>query len=260
MDASSGEVSGWPLFSVRSCVYGQSSNQKHPEEKLAPGQRAFDTTCASCHGLNGRGGEHAPNIATQPGIVKLSDNELLKILHDGKPQAGMPPFAGLGEKRLAEILSYLRVLQGKRDTPIALADAANGKNLFEGKGGCAECHMILGAGGFLGPDLSNYGATHSPNEIRNAIVSADARPGARKGLAQATTKDGRQISGLVRNEDNFSVQLQARDGTFHMLEKSGLSQLTVDSAPLMPGDYGTKLNSSELDQLVAYLLSVGGRK
>lgn len=244
-------------------IYGQSSissNQKHSDDKLASGQRAFDTTCASCHGLNGRGAERAPNIATEPGIVKLSDNQLLKILHDGKPQAGMPPFAGLGEKRLAEILSYLRLLQGKRNTPITLADAANGKNLFEGKGGCAECHMILGAGGFLGPDLSNYGATHSADDIRNAIVSTEARPGARKGLAQATTKDGRKISGLVRNEDNFSVQLQSPDGTFHMLEKSGLSQLTLDSAPLMPSDYGTKLNKSELNQLVAYLLSVGGKK
>ena len=243
-------------------MYGQSSipSQKHPEDNLASGQRAFDTTCASCHGLNGRGGEHAPNITTQPGIVKLSDNELLKILQDGKPEAGMPPFAGLGEKRLAEILRYLRVLQGKQDTPITSADAANGKNLFDGKGGCAKCHMILGAGGFLGPDLSSYGATHSAKEIRNAILSADARPGARRGIAHATTTDGRRISGLVRNEDNFSVQLQAPDGTFHMLEKSGLSQLTLDSAPLMPGDYGTKLNSSELDQLVAYLLSVGGRK
>ena len=244
-------------------IYGQSSissTQRHPGGKLTSGRRAFDTTCASCHGLNGRGGERAPNIATEPGIVKLSDDQLLKILQDGKPQAGMPPFAGLGEKRLAEILSYLRLLQGKRDTPIALADAANGKNLFDGKGGCAECHMILGTGGFLGPDLSNYGAAHSANEIRNAIVSADARPGARKGLAQATTKDGRQISGMIRNEDNFSVQLQARDGTFHMLEKSDLSQLTLDSAPLMPSDFGSTLSNSELDKLVAYLLSVGGKK
>ncbi len=167
---------------------------------------------------------------------------------------------GWGKKDWAEILSYLRQLQGKRDTPIALADAASGKSVFAGKGGCAECHMVLGAGGFLGPDLSNYGATHSANEIRDAIVSADARPGAHKGLAHATAKDGRQISGFVRNEDNFSVQLQAPDGTFHMLERSGLSRLTLDSAPLMPGDYGTKLSKSELNQLVAYLLSVGGKK
>lgn len=254
------------MAAVLACAlasYGQmsiSSNQKHPEDKLASGRRAFESTCAACHGLNGRGGERAPNIATQPATVELSDSQLLKILHDGRPQAGMPPFGGLGDSRLAELLSYLRLLQGKRETPVRAADAGEGKNVFNGKGGCAECHMIHGTGGFLGPDLSDYGVTHSADEIRNAIVNAGSRPGTRKELARAVIKDGQQISGLVRNEDNFSVELQAKDGTFHMLQKSSLSQLTFDSAPLMPSDYGTKLSSSELNQLVAYLSSVGGTK
>ena len=73
-------------------------------------------------------------------------------------------------------------------------------------------------------------------------------------------KDGRQISGLVRNEDNFSVQLQALDGTFHSLEKSSLSELTFDSAPVMPSDYDSRLSQSDLDQLAAYLLGVRNAK
>lgn len=120
--------------------------------------------------------------------------------------------------------------------------------------------MIQGTGGFLGPDLSDYGESHSADDIRSAIVSADKRPGFRKGLAKATTKDGRQISGLVRNEDNFSVQLQALDGTFHSLEKSSLSELTFDSAPVMPSDYDSRLSQSDLDQLVAYLLGIRNAK
>jgi hypothetical protein len=79
-------------------------------------------------------------------------------------------------------------------------------------------------------------------------------------LARAKTKDGRQISGLVRNEDNFSVQLQALDGTFHLLEKSDVSELEPDSAPLMPDNYGSSLSKSELEQLVGYLLSVADAK
>jgi putative heme-binding domain-containing protein len=120
--------------------------------------------------------------------------------------------------------------------------------------------MIHGAGGFLGPDLSDYGASHSADNIRGAILSANKRSGERKGLAKATTKDGQQLSGLVRNEDNFSVQLQALDGTFHLLEKSSLSGLTFDSAPVMPSDYESRLSKSELDQLVGYLLSIGDPK
>jgi putative heme-binding domain-containing protein len=210
--------------------------------------------------LNGKGGEHAPDIATSPEVVRLSDRETLKVLQEGILQKGMPPFVALGPTRLSGVMNYLRSLQGKDKTAAVPASVKEGKELFAGKGGCLECHMVQGVGGFLGSDLSDYGASHSADDIRSAIVSADQRPGFRKGLAKATTKDRQQISGLVRNEDNFSVQLQALDGTFHLLEKSGLSELSFDSAPVMPSDYDSKLSKSELDQLVGYLLSIADAK
>lgn len=233
---------------------------KQPNHALAFGRRTFESSCAPCHGLNGKGGERAPDIAVKPEIVRLSENEILKILRDGKPQAGMPPFGALGPAKLSDVVKYLRFLQGKREAPAVAVNTEEGRNIFIGKAGCSECHMVQGTGGFLGPDLSDYGESHSADDIRSAIVSADKRPGVRKGLAKATTKDGRQISGLVRNEDNFSVQLQALDGTFHLLEKSSLSELTFDLVPVMPSDYDSQLSQSDLDQLVAYLLSVRDTK
>jgi cytochrome c oxidase cbb3-type subunit III len=220
------------------------------------GRRTFESSCAPCHGLNGKGGEHAPDIATSPEIMRLSDSETLKILREGKPQAGMPPFAGLGAARLSDLLNYLRSLQGKGKTPEMVGSAEKGKEVFSGKGGCSQCHMVSGSGGFLGPDLSDYGASHSVDDIRDAILSAEKRPGVHKELARATTRDGREISGLVKNEDNLSVQLQAQDGAFYSLERSDLAELTFDSEPVMPSDYSSKLSKSELDQLVGYLLSV----
>ena len=172
----------------------------------------------------------------------------------------MPGFSGLDPAKLAEVLDYLRILQDKRSTPAVAVDVGNGKELFIGKGGCSQCHMVYGTGGFIGPDLSDYGATHSADDIRNAILDADKRAGFRKGLAKATVKGGQQLSGLIRNEDNFSVQLQSLDGRFHLLKKSNLADLTFESTPLMPGDYDSKLTQAELKQLVAYLLSVGTAK
>lgn len=229
---------------------------KQSTQALASGKRTFESSCAPCHGLNGKGAERAPDIATRSEIVKLSDPATLKLLRDGIPAKGMPSFAELGSARLSDLLNYLRVLQGKGQAPASTANGERGKELFAGKGGCSQCHMVQGTGGFLGPDLSEYGESHSADDIRSAIVSADKRPGVRKGLANVTTKDGRQISGLVRNEDNFSVQLQALDGTFHLLEKSSLSELTFDSAPVMPSDYDSRLSEAELNQLVSYLLSI----
>ena len=143
--------STWVLLVV--ICFSLASFAQTPAAKSAGGQRTFETICASCHGLNGRGGERGPDIATKPEIVRLSDGELLKILHNGKPQAGMPPFGGLGEAKLSEVLRYLRSLQGKRSAPALTANVENGKEVFSGKGGCAQCHMVNGVGGFIGPDL-----------------------------------------------------------------------------------------------------------
>jgi mono/diheme cytochrome c family protein len=134
-------------------------NRSNPA--TAAGRRTFESTCAPCHGLNGKGGEHAPDIATSPEVVKLSDRETLKILQEGILQKGMPPFAALGPAKLSEVLNYLQFLQGKHRTPALTANVKEGKELFAGKGGCLECHMVQGEGGFLGSDLSDYGASHS---------------------------------------------------------------------------------------------------
>jgi cytochrome c oxidase cbb3-type subunit 3 len=233
----------------------QAQTTLHGAEHSA-GQRTFESSCAPCHGLNGKGGEHAPDVATRPDIVGLSDSDILKVLREGKPQSGMPPFAGLGTAKLLDTLNYLRLLQGKRIAPTVVGSAEKGKEVFFGQAGCSVCHMVHGSGGFLGPDLSDYGASHSADEIVSAIMSAEKRPGTHKGLAKATTRDGRQISGLVRNEDNLSVQLQAPDGVFYSLEKSDLSELVFDMAPLMSDDYASRLSKAALDQLVGYLLSV----
>jgi putative heme-binding domain-containing protein len=248
----------WAVFGLTCAAsfgFAQTANSRQPT-----GRELYETVCASCHGLNGNGGERAANIVSKPEIVKLSDSQILKILHDGRPQAGMPPFAGLGAARLAELLRYLRQLQGKGSSAEATANVGEGKELFSGKGGCARCHSVGGVGGFLGPDLSDYGDGHSPNDIGSAILSADKRPAVRKGLAKATTNGGQQISGLVRNEDNFSLQLQGLDGTFYMLDKSRLSDIAFEVEPVMPNDYGSRLSKEELDQIVAYLVSVANAK
>src|SRR5215472_17184217 len=40
------------------------------------GEQIFSTTCAGCHGLDGRGSERAPGITSSARIRRLSDKEL----------------------------------------------------------------------------------------------------------------------------------------------------------------------------------------
>jgi alcohol dehydrogenase (cytochrome c) len=75
----------------------------------------------------------------------------------------------------------------------------------------------------------------------------------------ARTRDGREIRGVRRNEDTFSVQLVDSTGTLHLLDKRTLAAYRVENGSLMPSDVGARLSAEELDQLLRYLRSLNGR-
>src|SRR6266436_9670908 len=245
-------------FAVRGRAQGTTPPlSKNLAERSAAGsgRKTFETVCAACHGLDGRGGERGPNIATRAEVQKLTDEETLQILQSGMPAAGMPAFASLGASKIRAVIAYLRILQGENEDVSVPGDAHRGKSLFFGEAGCAKCHMINGAGGFLGADLSSYASKASIEDIRRAITdpNKDLDPQARTVLV--TTREGRKFTGIARNEDNFSLQLQSLDGTFHLLLKSDLANLEYQPKSLMPSDYGSVLSPADLNDLVSYLFS-----
>jgi cytochrome c oxidase cbb3-type subunit III len=212
-----------------------------PVPAAQPGEELFRSRCSGCHGLDGRGGEHAPDIATTASTRQLSDAATLRIIREGKPAAGMPAFrSAFDEHQTNALVEYLRILQGKRETAPVSGNSEKGRALFLGKGQCSECHMIKGQGGFIAADLSSYGETHPPDQISEAIANSG------KSLAVLTTRDGKKYRGIVRNEDNFSLQFQALDGTFHFFDKPMLT--SVQHEP-----HGAILSPAELDDLVSYL-------
>ncbi|HEV3374383.1 MAG TPA: c-type cytochrome [Candidatus Acidoferrum sp.] len=228
------------------------SEPQGPSPAIAEGRQAFESRCAGCHGLDGRGGERAPDVATRASVQRLSDTELFKIIQRGMPAAGMPSFATLDSSRIHALVSYLRLLQGKTGGSKVAGDPQKGKALFYGKARCADCHMLDGAGGFIASDLSSYGRTRAPEEIRDAITKPS---GTSRGVVAVTTRDGQNFSGVLRNEDNFSLQLQTRDGVFHLFVKSDVADVAHQAEPLMPSDYGSLLNKSEIDDLISYMVS-----
>ncbi len=243
-------------------VHSEAQRTKAPARKspadrstAESGRKTFESVCAGCHGLDGRGGERGPNIATRAEVRSLTDEETLQILQSGMPAAGMPAFASLGASRIKGVIAYLRILQGENEDVSVPGDAQRGKSLFFGEAGCAKCHMINGAGGFLGADLSSYASKASIEDIRSAITdpNKDLDPQARTVLV--TTREGRKFTGIARNEDNFSLQLQSLDGTFHLLLKSDLANLEYQPKSLMPSDYGSVLSPADLNDLVSYLFS-----
>jgi putative heme-binding domain-containing protein len=219
------------------------------------GQQIFGSTCAGCHGLDGRGGEHAPNIATSQKIQQLADSDIVRIIASGIPSAGMPAFGtSLKRDQIAAVVAYLRELGGKVASHPVAGNPENGREIFA-SAKCSDCHMMNGRGGFIGTDLSSYGANHSAAQIRNAIVDPAKNAESSHRPVLVIARDGRKYSGIVRNEDNFSLQLQSMDGTFHFFDKSNIARVDRQAKPLMPDDYGSTLSASNLDDLVSYLIA-----
>ena len=220
------------------------------------GKQAFASSCSGCHGLDGMGTQRAPNIVSNPQARRLSSSELLHVISDGMPGTGMPAFQSLGQPVITSLVTYVRGLQGKNgEVPLA-GDPGRGEALFFGAAQCSSCHMVSGKGGFVGPDLTGYGQEHSAKQIRSAIVNRFERS-AVKSMVTAISKDGARYEGIIRNEDNFSLQLQSIDGAFHFLSKSDLSSVARAPDPIMPSDYSSRLTQSDLNDLVSYILSIG---
>ena len=223
----------------------------------AAGQGMFASSCGGCHGLDGRGGERAPGIVGNARVQRMSDTEISAIISNGIPDTGMPAFHALRPEQVRAIVDYLRSLQGQEKAQPLPGDPVRGRTFFFGKGECSSCHMMRGEGGFLGPDLSTYGSTRPAKDISDAIVNPARIPDPAFRMAVATTRNGERFSGIVRNEDNFSVQLQTADGAFHFLSRSDLRRLDYQSKPAMPTNYGETVDRKELDDLVSYIVSVG---
>jgi putative heme-binding domain-containing protein len=234
----------------------KTTTRKASHASSALGKQIFASTCAGCHGLDGTGSQRAPNIVSNPQVQKLSEKELTEIISAGVPGTGMPPFGSLGAKSVAEVVGYLRSMQGTSGPTSLPGDPKRGEETFFGKAECSNCHMADGKGGFIGPDLTSYGQTHSAEKIKAAITDPAERD-TNKPLVTAVTASGQSIQGIVRNEDNFSLQLQSLDGAFHFLSKSDLK--SIDRAPgsIMPADYGSRLSPAQLNDLISYLLELG---
>ena len=175
----------------------------------------------------------------------------MRVVQEGVPGTGMPAFHSLATSQIRSLVAYLRTLQGSNKMPKLPGDPERGRQVFV-KTGCSDCHMVAGSGGFLASDLSTYGRTHSEDEIRSAITSPNQGMAARSVVVK--TRDGHSYSGRIRNEDNFSLQLQSLDGMFYFLSKSDVSGVEYSPQSLMPSDYSARLSPKDVNDLISYLI------
>jgi cytochrome c oxidase cbb3-type subunit III len=241
-------------------IRAQAPAQDHPGQydraDIESGSRLYGAQCAGCHGPNG---DMVNGVDLRRGQFKtaVTDEDLVRVLATGAPAAGMPAFSGLQSSEVTGIIAFIRSGFDATAGGVIVGDAARGRTLFAGKGGCTGCHRINGSGPRVATDLSDIGAIRTPVSLQRMLLdpAGSLLPASR--VVRAVTRDGRTIRGRRLNEDTHTVQLIDEQETLVSLTKADLRSLEFNPISTMPPATKT-LTADEISDVIAYLLSLKG--
>ncbi len=254
----------------------QDTNPLANDPKAAKlGEFQFRSNCAFCHGLGARGGGRGPDLTRAQKRHGNADAGLFRTINEGVPGTAMPPNGatqqgvGMTETEIWQVIAYIRSVQVK--TPAQpIGDPARGKALFFGDAACYTCHMVEGKGGRLGPDLTSTGSARAIDYLVDSVRNPSRRLA--QGISEAMkefsqeyetvkveTADGQKFTGVVLNEDHFTLQMMDLREQLHLFEKGKLRSYEKSRESLMPAYDKKLLSDKDLQDILAFLLSVGAQ-
>ncbi len=222
---------------------------------VADGERAYEAACANCHGPDG---DLIPGIDFGRGVYRreLTDAEIARIIVDGIPNTPMPPNPGMSELEALQIAAYLRAMAAEKRDIARRGDPARGRALFEGKGGCLDCHRVGTRGSRSGPDLTRIGRLRRGVELEQSLLDPEAEVRPENRSYAVTAADGERVTGRLLNHDTFTVQLVDTYGRLRSFEKSELLEHGFVPTPMPPAREA--LDDAEIADVVSYLVSLRG--
>lgn len=244
---------------ARAEASGQGVAQDHPGQYSAndieSGSRLYAGQCALCHGPNG---DAVAGIDLRRGQFRraLSDEDLAVVIANGLPDAGMPGVA-LQPSEVNGLIAFIRAGFDVKGTAVKVGHTGRGQALFEGKAGCASCHRVNGKGPRVAPDLSDIGAIRTPAALQRSLLDPTSAMLPINRPVRIVTRDGRTIRGRRLNEDTFTLQVIDEQERLVSLVKADLREYELAKSSPMPS-FATTLTGDELEDLVAYLLSLKG--
>ena len=219
------------------------------------GGRLYRANCAICHGAQG---DQVAGIDLGHGRFRRAktDDDIAAIIRTGIPGTAMPP-NNFSDFQSLTIVAYLRSIAAATATTTSGGEPARGRAIYEGKGNCASCHRIRGAGARSGPDLSDIGNLRLAGELERSITNPDEEVLGQNRSFRGTTKTGSAIAGRLLNEDKYSYQILDSSNKLISVDRASLREGSILEKSPMPS-YKDKLTKQELSDLVSYLVSLKG--
>ena len=139
-------------------------------------------------------------------------------------------------------------------TPAALAkgDLAKGKLLYTAT--CGQCHQLFGEGQNVGPDITGSNRTDL-NYLLENVLDPNAVIGKAYQLNLFTMKDGRVMSGVIKDENPAAIKIAMMGGVEFTLPQADIAKREVSKLSTMPEGLFDALQPERVVDLVKYLQS-----
>ncbi len=228
-------------------------DHRYASEEVAAGLEVYSRDCALCHGP---GGDLVDGIDLRRGVFPRarSDDELRAAIAEGTADGRMPGF-DLDEARMNGLIAYIRAGFDPEGVAVRVGDPRRGRELFQGKGGCAGCHRVNGTGPRVAPDLSAIGVERSPAVLQRNLLDPAGALWPINRAARIVTRGGEEIEGRRLNEDTYSVQLIDARERLRSLDKADIVRYELSDGPSKPP---ADLSAAEAADVLGYLLTLRG--
>ncbi len=135
---------------------------------------------------------------------------------------------------------------------LAKADLSSGRKLFAQS--CAACHALFGDGQDLGPDITGSNRMNLDYLLEN-ILDPSASVGRDFQLTVLTLKDGRVLSGMLRETNDEAVTLAMVGGVQQVVSRDEITKQEMLEVSMMPEGLLAALSDEDARDMIAYLQS-----
>lgn len=189
-----------------------------------------------------------PATALSPFLVRqltaFDDAEINALIQSAWGDVNAPK-ADLAErtKKYRDLLTPAKLAKG---------DLAKGKMLYTAT--CGQCHKLFGEGQNVGPDITGSNRADL-NYLLENVLDPNAVIGKAYQLNLFTMKDGRVMSGVIKEENPAAVKIAMMGGVEFTLPQADIAKREVSKLSTMPEGLFDALQPEMVVDLVKYLQS-----
>ena len=222
---------------------------------VAQGKRLFEANCSFCHGPEATGGNGGPDLVRSVLVNHDEHGNLIgPVLHNGRPDKGMPTFSSLTGQQISDLVAFLH--QRNRDARlrftykvenVATGDASAGRAYFAAH--CSQCHSATG-------DLAGIASKNPADVLQQLWLSPQPRSGTgdTSQAPDVTVRlpSGQTFSGKLAHLDEFDASLYDAHG-YHSFRRTPGTKVEVQNPLAAHEELLKHLTDREMHDVTTYL-------